>query len=545
MVSLKKHIIPLSPLQLLLMIGLFVCGLETKGQTATIPDTVFRNFLKRTNPLLIDANGRLILAEAAKVGGVVNGSNLNITNIEGIQYFVNARAISFVSAALTFIPDISNLTKLEAINLMYNNITTLPSLNNLKRLKNLNIHSNRLTSLPSLSNNDSLVELNLNTNQLTSLPDLKNLKQLQRFYVHNNQLKILSGSESLISLYDFTCSGNQLGNFPSLATWTKIQNFEASNNKLTAAPYFGTNTTLQTVDLSSNSISSFDFKGCTSLRRVKLDQNKLIFSELIKVLAISRYDTIFRLFPQQALTVGRPISSIEGNSATLSTGVDKNVSNVSYEWYKNGRLDTTITGDILTLTHLQLHDAGVYTCRIKHLSFANFYLETDAFHLSVALCIDLNTASVIPTEINCMKTGTLDVTLSPAVTHLTYILESPKSGKSFTSSTGRFQGLTEPTYTLSVQTATGCRKIYPKEIKIPFQRCKDYLITPDNDGNADTFYFEESGKAEIYDKRGNLIRKMSIPAEWDCFSEKGKVPSGYYIANINDGESQIGLSVVY
>jgi hypothetical protein len=138
----------------------------------------------------------------------------------------------------------------------------------------------------------------------------------------------------------------------------------------------------------------------------------------------------------------------------------------------------------------------------------------------------------------------LDVSY-PTASGLVYELKSPITGKVFTSTTGKISGLTEPSYILSIKTPTGCSKSYPKEIKIPTQKCKDYLVTPDNDGNADTFFFEATGKVEIYDKRGNMVKRLTIPSEWDCTSDKGKVASGYYIANINDGESQIGLSVVY
>lgn len=521
-----------------------VCLMSSFGQTISIPDTNFRNFLKKTYPAVIDANGKLIVAEASKILTKVDGSNRKITNIEGIQYFVNASGISFSNNALVTVPDISNLAGLQSINFNYNKLVALPNLSTFSHLKSIVAHDNNLTVLPDLSQNDSILELNLNSNLLNSMPDLSNLVQLQTLYIHANQLKKITGIENLVSLTNLTCYSNQLGNFPLLNKLVKIQSFDASKNLLTSAPDFGKNSNIQIIDIDYNNISSLpDYSTYKNLRKVVIFQNKLTFKELVKILPITRYDTVFQISPQQTLAIGKPLVLTEGQAFSFSTGIDTSLTNISYDWYKNGQLQKSVTTDKWMIPYISLKDSGKYTARIKHTAFANFYLQTDAFAVTVQPCVDMTAVSTAVTEINCQKTGTLEVNY-PA-TNVVYELKSPITGKVFTSTTGKISGLTEPSYILSIKTPTGCTKSYPKEIKIPTQKCKDYLVTPDNDGNADTFFFEASGKVEIYDKRGNMVKRLSIPSEWDCTSDKGKVASGYYIANINDGESQIGLSVVY
>jgi hypothetical protein len=524
---------------------IFVCVVASFGQTVSIPDTNFRNFLKGTSfPGIIDSNGNLVLAEAGKFGRIVNGSRLPIKSIEGIQYFINATGLSFSNDSLTTIPNISKLTNLQAINWNYNNLVALPELSSFKRLKSLVAHDNNLTSLPDISKNDSLTELNLNTNLLKTVPDLSNLVRLQKLSLHNNQFSKLTGVENLDSLQEFTCYNNQVGNFPLLDQLVKIQSFDASKNQLTSAPDFGKNSGVQTIRLHQNLITSLpDYTSYKNLKQVTLYQNKLSFKELLKILPINGHDSIFQIFPQQTFNIGKPLLLTEGQAFTLSTGIDTSVTNISYCWYKNGQLQDSVTKDKWTVPYVSLKDSGQYSARIKHPAFTNFYLQTDAFAVNVQPCVDISAVSTAVTEINCQNTGTLEVNY-PA-TNVVYELKSLITGKVFTSTTGKISGLTEPSYILSLKTLTGCSKSYPKEIKIPTQKCKDYLITPDNDGNADTFFFEASGKVEIYDKRGNIVKRLTIPSEWDCTSDKGKVASGYYIANINDGESQIGLSVVY
>ena len=524
-----------------------VCIVTSFGQTISLPDTNFRNFLKGTDfPGIIDSNGNLVLAEAGKFARIVNGSRLNIVSIEGIQYFTNAFGLSFSNDNLATIPDISKLTNLRSINWNYNNLVALPELSSFKRLKSLVAHDNNLVSLPDISKNDSLTELNLNSNLLKSVPDLSNLVRLQNLSLHNNQISKLIGVENLDSLKEFSCNSNQLGNFPLLDQLVKIQIFNASKNQLTSAPDFGKNSKIQTLNIEQNNISFLPENYATykNLKKVVMHNNKLTFTELVKITAIKRYDTVFQISPQQTLAIGKPLLLTEGQAFTFSTAIDTSLKNISYGWYKNGQLKDSVTTDKWTIPYVSLKDSGKYTARIKHTAFANFYLQTDAFAVTVQPCIDISAVSTAVTEINCQKTGSLEVSY-PTSNGLVYELKSPITGKVFTSTTGKISGLTEPSYILSIKTTTGCSKSYPKEIKIPTQKCKDYLITPDNDGNADTFFFEATGKVEIYDKRGNIVKRLSIPSEWDCTSDKGKVASGYYIANINDGESQIGLSVVY
>lgn len=531
-----------------LVLSFCLLGIASKAQTTfTLPDTNFRNFLKTKYPDkgLINSNGDLVTAAAAQIGGVVNGSNLPIQNIEGIQYFTGAAWISFVTADLRSLPtQLSSMTRLEAINVMYNQIDYLPDLRNLKRLKTLNIHSNSLQKLPALTN-DSLTEVKVNNNRLDSMPDLSNLVRLQRLTLHGNKISTLKGLEKLVMMNEFWCSSNLLTSLPDLSPLKKLAILEASNNKFTSAPQLGTNSPIKTLNLANNQITFLpnEYSGYDSLTKVNLSQNKLSFKELLKLTSVPNYKT-FTISPQKTFSIASTQAWTEGNAYTLSTGIDATIDGVVYDWYKNGVKDTSIVGDKYSFTFAQLSDAGKYTCQLHHPAFGSFYLQTDTIVVTVAPCLDLTAFSTVATEINCTKTGTLEVISLPA-SALKYILKSSSSAKTYTSTTGKFIGLTEASYLLSIQTSTGCTKTYPSEIKIPLLKCKDYLLTPDNDGNADTFYFEASGKAEIYDKRGNLVKRLSIPAEWDCTGDKGKVSNGYYIADINNGESQIGLSVVY
>ncbi|MCU0429128.1 MAG: gliding motility-associated C-terminal domain-containing protein [Cytophagaceae bacterium] len=64
------------------------------------------------------------------------------------------------------------------------------------------------------------------------------------------------------------------------------------------------------------------------------------------------------------------------------------------------------------------------------------------------------------------------------------------------------------------------------------QEGKD-LFTPNEDGNADEFYIEGSGEAVIYNKQGQVIRRLSLPAYWDGKDQKGNaMPPGVYTLEV-------------
>ena len=535
--------------ELLWLFTMSVCLMVNKpvvlAQTVQLPDTVFRIFLSNNYPNVIDLNNRLITTEAAKITGTIDASNQEIASIEGIQFFTGLSAIKFVRTGLTAVPDLSSMVNLKGISLMYNNISALPSLSNLKKLETLLVHGNKLVAMPDLSQNVNLIEININANLIDSLSGLAFLAKVETLSVHNNRLKSLPGIDQMVSLKEFRCNNNPMGNFPLLGRLTNIQEFDASKCQLTEAPNFGTKSTIKSLNIDRNKIVLLpDYTGYDNLTNVTLEYNKLTFSELTKLTNKKGYDTIFKIAPQQNLIVGKPITLTEGNPYTFSSGIDGQVASVNYSWYKNGTKTASVIGDKSNIPYVQLQDSGKYTCQLTHPAFANFSLQTDTFSVSVAPCMDLNKVSIATTRSNCQKSGSLEVTI-PAVNNYTFELKSLGSGKLFTSTNGKFDGLSEPSYTLSIATSTGCKKIYPKEINVSTQKCLEYVLTPNNDGNADTFFFETTGKVEIYDKWGNIVKRMNTPSEWDCTSDKGKIPNGYYIANVNDGETHIGLSVVY
>lgn len=219
----------------LLGLYLIVIGLmEVKSQWVTIPDTAFALFLKQQFPSCI--NGLLIDTTCS---GIITTTNLNcslmqITSLEGIQYF------DALTTLVCYLNRINNLPHIP-VTVKYldcggNKLTNLPTLPPL--LNYLDCYGNQLTSLPNLP--PSISTLKCSYNRLTNLPNLHS--SLSYLSCNNNQLTNLPQlPASLTGLY---CSNNQLTNLPIIPS--SLIRLQCDRNQLTSIPSLPASLTLLT-----------------------------------------------------------------------------------------------------------------------------------------------------------------------------------------------------------------------------------------------------------------------------------------------------------
>ncbi len=79
-----------------------------------------------------------------------------------------------------------------------------------------------------------------------------------------------------------------------------------------------------------------------------------------------------------------------------------------------------------------------------------------------------------------------------------------------------------------------------EEATIAVQACKPHLntlpvLSPDGDGNHDTYYIAEPGNAKIIDLTGNVIGELNSPVIWDGTTRTGSMAdAGYYAIVVNN-----------
>ncbi|MFN6944610.1 MAG: leucine-rich repeat domain-containing protein [Cytophagaceae bacterium] len=531
------------------IIFLTLASLVSYGQTVPIADPVFLDFLKLHYAHTITENDELIISEAATVTGSFNGYNQGFSNVEGIQYFTNLERLYLTDNNLTSVPDLSGLSSLRVLNLSTNQLTTLPAINTMTNLREFYAYENMLTQLPDFSQNSLLRFIAVYDNQLTSLPDLSNLSSLIGLEVGNNRLTSFPELNNLTSLRLLYFWNNEISELPPLNNLLELREIYASSNQLYLLPDFSANINLSLVVFDNNRLNSLP--GITNLNNltdVRISANHFSFSYLSYLAEnIADFETIFSYSPQKDLETGTSIFVREGESFTIETNVDTDLEGVSYEWLLGNRILRNSHTDRLTVHNVENRHAGDYYCRLYHPDFPSLVLVTTPYTVRVASCMDISGLQYEAFPISCLKPGSLSIDPSSVLLaqNPVFELKAAYSGNIIRSTDGNFPRLNEPNYTLTISTSEICKKTYPDQIRIPVEECEEALITPDGDGQNDTYLFNQTGTVAIYDKNGSLVKSMSIPNEWDGSGLSGKVRPGYYVANINDGEEFIRISVIY
>jgi len=167
----------------------------------SIPDANFKSSLLNHTPVIdTDENGKISTCEAESFTGIINVNNKNISDLTGLEKFVN-------------------ITGLYAKN---NNLSSL----NISPLKEITV-------------------LDVGYNQLTSLQtNVTNNWKLTDFYINNNQLSGYFATDYMPNLERFDCSNNQLQSI-EVTSNTKLKILYSENNPFTSA-------NVNTIDVSQN-----------------------------------------------------------------------------------------------------------------------------------------------------------------------------------------------------------------------------------------------------------------------------------------------------
>ncbi|MDI1255786.1 MAG: T9SS type A sorting domain-containing protein [Flavobacterium sp.] len=286
---------------------LIVCA-QAGAQVINFPDNLFKQTIINNWNADPNGDGEVTQQEAATVTYIAV-SNYNLTDLTGIEYFVN---LTYLDCNMNNIAslDLSALSNLQTLFCSNSHISTLalPSSsalttlscnqNNLteldlsaqSQLQTVNCAQNYITSLM-LNNSPTIQTLLVNNNQLSSL-DLSAQINLLTLYCNNNTLSVLdlSNQSSLTLLY---CQFNNLtslllGSAPlqklfcnnNLFTTLDVSNkptitdLDCSYNSLTALNISGM-TGLKIFSCDHNSITTLDFAGHPVLQNVKMQNNQL------------------------------------------------------------------------------------------------------------------------------------------------------------------------------------------------------------------------------------------------------------------------------
>jgi Leucine-rich repeat (LRR) protein len=270
-----------------LFLLILLTGLMSNAQTVNIPDTIFKNHLLGDSSINTNYDDEISLEEAQAFTGTINVVNLGISDLTGIEKFVN-------------------ITQLDCNN---NKLTSLNVSKNTK-LINLWCSDNKLTSLD-VSKNIFLKELNCSKNKLTSL-DVSQNTNLTLLYFYKNQISYLDITQNTSLIY-LLCNNNQLSSL------------DVSKN-----------TDLIALNVNDNLLTSLDINKNVNLQGLYCDNNQLISLDVSKNIYLKELYCITNQLT--ALDVSKNTSLVElycNNNKITGLDVSKNKYLKVLNWVNN------------------------------------------------------------------------------------------------------------------------------------------------------------------------------------------------------------------
>ena len=196
---------------LCLILTLPVIGLAEDEEPAKIPDVALKDELR--GMLNKGVFEDVYPSELAEFSGAIDFSGLGISDLRGLEYFVNVTSFNFSDNEITTLPSkIAQMDNLEELNLSLNNMFVLPSnIADAPNLKVLNLSGNKLSALP------------------VRIQEMANLEELD---ISGNRFELLSHRLVYLHLKSFNCNYNFLDFSEGTDNKRDIDAMEVSKNKL-------------------------------------------------------------------------------------------------------------------------------------------------------------------------------------------------------------------------------------------------------------------------------------------------------------------------
>ncbi|RCW92518.1 T9SS type A sorting domain-containing protein [Winogradskyella arenosi] len=339
----------------------------------TIPDANFKSYLVNS-AVNTDYDQEISVEEAQAVTGALDVSSLAITDLTGIEAFINLTELDCSDNTITAL-DVSTITGLTNLNCKENNISNLNV--QLTSLVTLDAEDNSLTSLD-VSNLATLTTLNTRSNNISNL-NLQGATGLEVLNCSDNSLPTLNVSLNT-NLIDLNCSDNSLTNVDVtnltaltdlnindnaissiiLTANSNLNTLTASDNNLTSIDV-SNNTLLTELIVASNSLTSIDITNNTMLTAVDFQDNSISSLDISNNPSLTRIHAAFNQFTTFDISAYPQINQllIYDNQLTSLNVANGNNSNFVYmKVYNNPDLTCVQIDSGYTPNQVGVYDNG-------------------------------------------------------------------------------------------------------------------------------------------------------------------------------------------
>lgn len=249
-------------------------GIAQTAEVVNIPDAQFKSHLINNSTINTNNDDEIQLTEASTFSGNINCSLLAISDLTGIEAFVNLLELNCSSNDLTSL-NISGLAKLKALNCSKNDITNL-NLNGCTQLNRLICGENKLEALD-VTSNTGLVSIMATTNRIQTI-DVTNINGLNYLWVNENQLTSLDVTKNS-ELRILSCGSNKLEEL-DVSQNQKLSTLACSANENLSVLNVSNNPKLGALSCSGSNLSELDLSSNPELRLLYCNNNKIMRLDL-------------------------------------------------------------------------------------------------------------------------------------------------------------------------------------------------------------------------------------------------------------------------
>lgn len=351
-----------------------------------VPDVNFRAYLNDAFPTYMNSTGdSIIIDSAACFTGTLAPAYMNISDLTGIEAFVNVTKIDCYMNQLSRLPNLALFPDLKELACWGNLLDSLPELSGNPDLEELWCNQNNLRQLPDLTGNTKLMLLSCSDNQISTLPNLSANTALEYLNCNLNLLEVLPDLSLDTAIRSLLCADNELNNLPDLSSNSYLEVLNCSGNKLNELPDLEKNDSLISLGFGNNYLTQLpSLSHLAKLRTIfcndnlltelpalhpdvfldgmNCSHNKLDFSDaaLLRYIDSHTWEG-FVYAPQDPFGLAQELSFTAGERMELSiAGQD---SATSYQWYKDNEEIPGENDTLLVIDPVDNPDAGVYTCR--------------------------------------------------------------------------------------------------------------------------------------------------------------------------------------
>lgn len=258
-------------MKLSLTLAIIIASIWASSQNVNIPDPYFKNYLINNSAINTNGDNEIQLSEANAYSSFINVDSRAISDLTGIEAFVNIFALTCADNQISEL-DISQNTNLTSFSCGRNNLSEIDISSNTS-LTLFQCNNNYITELD-LTYNVQLETIVCYSNNIDTL-HIENNTQLKLLICHVNNLNELNTSSNTL-LEDLWINNNNISSFdfssnPELyhliIDFNPLTHIDLSNNPLLWR-LFCSSTSLTELDLSNNPNLTWlecDFTQITSL----------------------------------------------------------------------------------------------------------------------------------------------------------------------------------------------------------------------------------------------------------------------------------------